>query len=423
MASPDGAHARAQALPTAHSCGRGGSAVRAGARGLGSGAGLDTVDLIILGFTAVLAVVGFRQGFVVGALGLAGFVGGAYLGTRAVPLLLPDGSASPYAPVFGLIGAFLGGVILSVSLEGVGTALRRTLLRVPGVRSIDGLLGAVLASALALSIAWVVGAVALQTPGARDLRPDIQRSEILSRLNAVLPPSGPLLNAIARIDPFPSVSGPAADVPAPRAAIARDPDVKAAARSVVRVLGTACGLGLEGSGWVAGEGIVVTNAHVVAGQDDTTVQLRGEGAKLDAAPVFFDARNDIAILRVKNLQGVPALPVARAPESGTSAAVLGFPRNGPYDVRAARLAATGTVLTQDAYGQGPVERSITTFRALVRPGNSGGPVVDGRGRVVATVFATATAKKRRTGYGVPNLIVADALAGRLKPVSSGPCAP
>jgi S1-C subfamily serine protease len=384
---------------------------------------LDTVDLIILGFTLLLAVFGFRQGFVSGALALVGFVGGAYLGTRVAPLLLPNGSSSPYAPMFGLIGAFLGGVILAISFEGVGNALRRSFRAMPGLRSVDGLLGAVLAAALALAVAWVVGAVALQTPGTRNLRTDIQRSEILSRLNAALPPSGALLNALARIDPFPSLRGPAADVAAPRAATARDPQVEAAAASVVRVLGTACGLGLEGSGWVAGDGLVVTNAHVVAGEEDTTVQVRGDGPKFDAAPVFFDEKNDIAILRVANLQGVPALPVADEPESGTDGAVLGFPRNGPYDVRAARLAGTRTVVTQDAYGRGPVRRPITTFRALVRPGNSGGPVVDEQGRVVATVFATASAKSVRTGYGVPNRIVADALAGALRPVSSGPCAP
>lgn len=385
---------------------------------------VSTVDVVILAFTVLLAAVGYRQGFVVGFLSLAGFVGGAYLGTRVVPLLLPDGSSSPYAPLFGLMGAFLGGVMLSISFEGLGNVLRQSFRALPGASSVDGLLGAVLASALALAISWVAGAVALQTPSARDLRGDIQRSEILSRLNSVLPPSGGLLNALARIDPFPSLDGPAADVPAPRAAIARDPQVAAAAASVVRVLGTACGLGLEGSGWVAADGLVVTNAHVIAGEDDTTVQLRGDGPKFDAQVVFLDGTNDIAILRAANLTGARALPLAEESPSGRAAAVLGFPRNGPYDVRAARLARTATVRTDDAYGNGPVERSITTFRGLVRPGNSGGPVVDGRGRVVATVFATAGSSETvRTGYGVPNQVVRDALAGRLRPVSSGPCAP
>ena len=384
---------------------------------------MTTVDLIIVAFTALLAAAGFRQGFVVGALSLAGFVGGAYLGTRAAPLLLPEGSSSPYAPAFGLMGAFLGGVVLSLSFEGLATALRRSFRLVPGARGVDGILGAVLAAALALTIAWVAGAVTLQTPSARNLRGDIQRSEILSRLNAALPPSGGLLNALARIDPFPTLNGPTADVAPPRAAIARDPEVAAAAGSVVRILGTACGLGLEGSGWVVGDGLVVTNAHVVAGEKDTTVQVAGDGPKFDARPVFFDPKNDIAILRARNLQGVRALSFAQDTSSGTEAAVLGFPLNGPYDVRAARLASTRTVLAQDAYGQGPVRRAIATFRATVRPGNSGGPVVDGQGRVVATVFATSNGKTRKTGYGVPNGIVRDALAGTLTPVTSGPCAP
>src|SRR5215211_7536319 len=118
--------------------------------------------------------------------------------------------------------------------------------------------------------------VALQTPGARELREPIQRSAILKELNQVLPPSGPILQALARFDPFPAIRGPSANVPAPDAKIARDRDVAAAGRSVVRVLGTACGLGVQGSGWVARNGLIVTNAHVVAGQDDTTVQPVGE---------------------------------------------------------------------------------------------------------------------------------------------------
>lgn len=382
---------------------------------------MQTVDIVILALAVVMAAVGFRQGFVIGLLSLLGFVLGAFIGTRLVPLLLTDGSSSPYAPLGGLFGALLGGAILSSGLEGVGAWLRAPLRRIPGFKTVDGLLGAALSAALALMICWVAGAVALQTPGARELRRDIQRSEILSRLNDTLPPSGPLLNALARFDPFPSLDGPAADVSPPKAAVARDAEIQAASASVVRILGTACGLGQSGSGWIAGPGLVVTNAHVIAGAEDTTVQLRGDGEKFAAVPVALDPRNDIAILRVENLQGAPALPLADEAPSGRDAAVLGFPRNGPYDVRAARLASTRTVLSQDAYGQGPVQRSIVSFRALVRPGNSGGPVVDGRGRVVATVFATASRSGPRTGYGVPNRVIRELLDGRLRTVSSGPC--
>ena len=142
---------------------------------------------------------------------------------------------------------------------------------------VDGLAGAVLSAGVALGLVWLAGAVALQAPQARGLRDDIQRSSILRALNDVLPPSGPILNALARFDPFPRIDGPPVDLPAPRAAIARDPDVRAAARGVVKIQGTACGLGVEGSGWIARDGLVVTNAHVVAGQSDTTVQLGGSG--------------------------------------------------------------------------------------------------------------------------------------------------
>src|SRR5581483_9038857 len=225
--------------------------------------GVTGLDWLIVAFAAVLAVLGFRQGFIVGALSFAGFLAGAFIGTRLGPLLLPKGSASPYAPAFGLVGALLGGAILATGLEGIAFRLRRTLI-VPGLGLADGALGAVLGAGLALGIVWIAAAVAAQTPGAQELRADIQRSAILRELNAVLPPSGPILDALARLDPLPAITGPSPDVGAPSPGTVRMPGVRAAKRSVVRVLGTACGLAIEGSGWVAGPDLVVTNAHVVA---------------------------------------------------------------------------------------------------------------------------------------------------------------
>ena len=153
------------------------------------------------------------RGFIVGALSLAGFAAGAFLGTRLAPALLSGGSASPYAPMFGLLGALIGGAVLAGGLEGLGLRLR-ALVRLPGFGVFDGILGAALSVAVALGIVWIAGAVALQTPGARVLRKEIQRSAILQRLNDVLPPSGSVLNALARFDPFPDIAGPLADVPA-----------------------------------------------------------------------------------------------------------------------------------------------------------------------------------------------------------------
>src|ERR671933_2383220 len=275
---------------------------------------MTSLDWIIVALTLVAAFAGWAQGFVVGAATLAGFAGGLFLGGRLGGVIVASGSQSPYAPLFALVGALLGGLILGSLMETLGLGLKRRL-RIPGLGFVDGIGGAALSGAVALGLAWLAGAVALQTPGAVTFRDEIQRSSILKRLNAALPPSGPVLNALARFDPFPRIDGPSAGVPPPRAAIARDPQVRAAAGSVVKIQGTACGLGVEGSGWIARDGIVVTNAHVVAGQTDTTVQLAGEGPGLAARAVVFDPGNDVAILRVDGLGG-RTLPIARHPPSG-----------------------------------------------------------------------------------------------------------
>jgi S1-C subfamily serine protease len=377
---------------------------------------LTGIDWVILGAVVLLALFGWAQGFVAGALALAGFAAGAWLGTRLAPLILEGGDESQWAPAFALIGALVAGGILAASFEGVGARLRARFTS-PAFAAVDGALGAALTACVGLLIAWVLGAVALQADP--DIRRDVQRSTILRQLNAVLPPTGPLLNTLRGLDPFPRIDGPEARVPAPRAAIARDPQVVEARDSVVKILGTACGVGVEGSGWVAEPGVVVTNAHVVAGQDDTRVLARGEEPGLDAQAIAFDSRNDLAILRVDGLEA-PPLPIARETRTGTSAAILGFPLNGPYDVRAGRVGETREVVSQDAYGRGPVRRSITSLRGAVRSGNSGGPMVDGAGRVVTTIFA-ATTSGPRGGYGVPNAIVRDALARAGGPVDTGPC--
>ena len=315
----------------------------------------------------------------------------------------------------------LGGMFAS-GLELLGWSVRRRMGQ--GLGTLDGAGGAVLVGCLGLALAWLAGAVALQTPGARELREPIQRSVILRELNAVLPPSGPLIKALARFDPFPRIPGPAPEVGPPDSRIARDPEVRAAARSVVRVLGTACGLGVQGSGWVGGDGIVVTNAHVVAGQDDTTVQPRGEGPRYDTEPIHYDPENDLALLRAPALAGTPALALDVDAPVGAPAAILGFPGNGGFDVQPGRLGQTEAVLTEDAYGRGPVRRLITTLRGLVRSGNSGGPMVDGRGRVVTTIFAATVRDGGRNGFGVPDSVVRRALrsADPGGSVDTGPCA-
>ncbi len=185
--------------------------------------------------------------------------------------------------------------------------------------------------------------------------------------------------------------------------------MRAASRSVVRVLGTACGLAIEGSGWVAEPDVVVTNAHVVAGEQDTTVEVGGHSPGLLARPIAFDPTDDVAVLYVEGL-GLPALRLANSPAEGLGGAILGYPENGSLDAQPGRIGRTQAVLTQNAYGQGPVSRLLTPLRGLVRPGNSGGPLVDGDGRVLTTVFASIVGRSSRGGYGVANATVATVLS-------------
>jgi hypothetical protein len=381
------------------------------------------VDILITAFVLALAAVGFERGLIRSALPLAGFLVGAAVGGRLAPALLADGSESAYAPVVTAICGVLLGAGLAVALEGIGSVLRdRARMGITG-RRLDGLGGAALLGTLGMLVAWAFGAAALHAPGsqAEDLRRAVQRSAILGALNDVLPPSGPLLNVLHRIDPTPSLEGPEARVGAPDPKVAGDPEVEAAGDSVLRVLGTACGLGVEGSGWVIGSQLVATNAHVVAGEDDTTVTPRTGGSELDAAVVHYDPRNDFAILRVAGLD-LPALPLAPQPASGTSGAVLGYPENGPYSVSPARLGTTAEVTSQDSYGRGPIRRDMTAFRGEVRSGNSGGPLVDGAGRVLTTVFGSELGDGPPGGLGVPNRVAAEALHADLEPTGTGPCA-
>src|SRR6202161_2003397 len=180
------------------------------------------------------------QGFIVGAMSLAGFALGAFLGMRLAPLVLNQGSRSHYAPLLGLGGALVVGALFANVLELLGSRARLSE-RMPVLRWIDGLMGAALTACVALGIAWIVGAVALDSSSSAPLRSEIRGSEILRALDKVLPPSGPVLNALARIDPLPSVHGPAATVPAPTRAILRSRAVRRAGHSVLRVYGMGCG--------------------------------------------------------------------------------------------------------------------------------------------------------------------------------------
>jgi S1-C subfamily serine protease len=173
--------------------------------------------------------------------------------------------------------------------------------------------------------------------------------------------------------------------------------------------------------------MVVTNAHVVAGEQDTTVQVDGNPPGLPVQLVAFDPHDDIAVLRVAGLHERP-LPLAAHPSSGTPAAILGYPLDGPFNVQPGRIGATQDATSEDAYGHGPVQRRIESLRGYVRPGNSGGPLINSSGDVVGTVFAAiagTTSTSSGDGLAVPNDLVAQQLArarSRSGAVSSGQCA-
>ena len=371
-------------------------------------------DAAVLAVALLAALAGFRRGLLVSALSLVGIALGAIVGGRLAPHLLPGGSA--YTPLVALGGA----AALAFLFQGIGSiagGVLRGALPLRSLRALDSLGGLVVGAAAGLTLAWVLGAVALHLPGQTDLRQAVQRSLVLRRLNEVVPPSR-VLRALRRVDPFPAIAGPAALVDPPDRSVLRRPGVRRAAPSVVRILGTACGLGVAGSGWVARREVVVTAAHVVAGQDETTVVTNG-GASHEARAVFFDATNDVAVLRVG---GLAAGPLALAePRSGDAVAILGYPGNGSFGATPGRIGRTTAALGEDAYGNGPVRREVTVFRGRVQHGNSGGPAVNGRGQVETTVFASRL--DGESGYGVPTDVVRRALAeAGDEPVGTGACA-
>lgn len=379
---------------------------------------VTAIDWTIAGFTFLLALWGFRQGLIVGALGLGGLAIGAVLGSRLAPVALEGGSSSAYAPMFALLGAVLIGLLALVLAVNLGSHLREATIRGPFGEAIDGIGGALLIAAVALGLVWVMGAVVLYTPGAENLRRDAQKSILLGEINEVMPPSGPLIQALHRIDPVPTVARSPGQIAAPDSGAGSSGAVRRASSSVVRVFGEACGVGVMGSGWVVAPNTIVTNAHVVAGEDTTEVETL-DGSIVEATPVAFNPKNDIAVLSAR-VDRTPLPMLARAP-AGASAAVLGYPLDGPLKITPARAGATERVLGDDAYGSGPFERSMLTLRGRVQHGNSGGPVLDAGGRVLGTVFA-ATTEGPPGGLAVPNRVVRRIVEGATGEVDTGPCA-
>lgn len=375
---------------------------------------MTIVDLVVLVWVGLAALQGAARGLSTQVVSLAGLAVGGLAGSRVAPLFLQEGARSPWLPVAGLVGAVVGAVLFQLVVTSLVSRLG-WFLPAP-VRMIDSVGGALFGAVVGLAIVWLLAVVALHQPSL-GLRKQVQRSEVLPRLVEAVPP-GTVLRALGRFDPLPLIGAiPGGRLPLPDPSVARSPGSRLAARAVVKVLGTACGLGLEGSGWVVGPSLVATNAHVIAGERDTRV-LAPNGRNLRARPVYVDAVNDAALLRVASL-GVSPLRTAPAEEAPRPVALLGYPENGPLVSVPGTAGAPRRIVGSDAYGRRPRLRVVVPLRGRIRRGDSGGPAVDRSGRVVTMMFAAT--RGGRGGLGVPVEFVTRAASGRLRPVSSGPC--
>jgi S1-C subfamily serine protease len=354
------------------------------------------VDWLALGFVVLLAVSGARKGLLVGGLSLVGVVAGLYLGGRLAPLFF-SGSRSTYAPLVALAGALVMAIALETAGALAGGILRESLKLTP-IRFLDAAGGLMLGAATAVAVLWLAAVVALHIPQASGLKSAARGSVVLQQLVATLPPDR-IMSAIASVDPFPFVSGPAAPAKPPGASLLRGSGIRAAEPSVVRVISEACGIGYAGSGWVVKPNMVVTAAHVVAGGRQIRVQTSG-GQPLGARVVAFDGRNDLALLSVNGLDVKP-LQLAK-PNSGDAGAVLGYPGDGPFDAETARVGPSDTIFAPD-YARHFVRRLVTSLRGNVRRGNSGGPLVNRAGAVELTVFGAR--KGTDVGYGASSELV------------------
>lgn len=374
---------------------------------------VNAVDVLLLLGVAAFSILGAHRGLAAQALSLGGLALGALLGSLIAPHLFPDNSA--WLPVAGLMGALVGAFVLGTLAGVLGRPVRLFLATHPPLAAVDRVGGIALGGLIALTIGWLLAVLALHQP-ALGLRAEVRSSAILPRLLSAVPPDR-VLQALNRFDPLPLLPGLQETLPPPDATILESPGTRAAARSVVKLQGTACGVGTQGSGWVVRAGLVATNAHVIAGHESTRL-FAPNGQILRARPVYVDATNDIALLRVPGLEAGVLTTNTRADRS-RPVALMGYPQNGPLTATAATTGAARTVLSPDAYGRRTRPRVVVPLRGQVRPGESGGPVVDRRGRVVAMIFGGT--RDRAGGYAVPVDLVLDAADGPLRRVPSGPC--
>jgi S1-C subfamily serine protease len=391
---------------------------------------MNALDLVLVLVAVVYLVAGYQQGFVIGAASTVGLLAGGALGVGVAPVLLnrydPSLTISFAALLVVVVLAFLGQAVG----RHLGVLVKHRITWRPA-RVTDAISGAVVSVTAMLLIAWVL-ALAVSGTQLRGLNQEVRGSRVLAAVNDAVPGGAAgVLNTFNRVvesSRFPRYLEPFTPehikpVPPPSAGIVGDHDVRLAGRSVVKVIGDAqaCGREQEGSGFVFAAGRVMTNAHVVAGVTDPTVVAGNR--RLRAVVAYYDPRVDVAVLVAPGLAEAP-LRFARGGRSGNLAAVLGYPENGGFDAEPARIRQTRELLSPNIYGNGRVVRAAYSLYTFVRPGNSGGPLVNPRGDVWGMVFA-ASVTDSRTGYALTSRQLSAAAAAGAQSsrrVDTGGCA-
>ncbi|MEU4872728.1 MarP family serine protease [Streptomyces sp. NPDC021608] len=398
---------------------------------------MNVLDILLLVAALWFAVVGYRQGFVVGILSVIGFLGGGLVAVYLLPVvwdaLTENSEVSTTAAVVAVIVVIVCASVGQALTTHLGNKLRRYITWSPA-RALDATGGALVNVVAMLLVAWLIGS-ALAGTTLPTLGKEVRSSNVLQGVSRALPDQADTwfadFSSVLAQNGFPQVfspfsNEPITDVQPPDPALADSAVATRARRSIVKVMGTAesCGKVLEGTGFVFGERRVMTNAHVVGGVDEPTVQIGGEGRKYDATVVLYDWKRDIAVLDVPDLDA-PALKFSGDDaSSGDNAIVAGFPENGSYDVRAARVRGRITANGPDIYHRGTVRRDVYSLYATVRQGNSGGPLLTADGKVYGVVFAKSL-DDAQTGYALTaDEIRQDVSAGRSagQQVDSDSCA-
>src|SRR6185312_1990089 len=371
---------------------------------------MDLLDLIIILICVGFAISGYRQGFVVGVMSFIGFVGGLLIGVWLVPDVMRRFQSSLVVSTISLCAVLALAVLGQVLATSLGGRVRRELTWRP-VQAVDQGAGAVVSVVSVLLVSWFL---ALATSSMPVVVSQVHQSRILAGIQRMLPADSTTwfhsFSLVLGRSGFPQVFGPftqetIANVPAPDPAVLNEPGVTAARNSIVKIVGDApsCGKQIEGSGFVYSPHHVMTNAHVVGGVQNPTVQIGGEGTMYSAKVVLYDPERDIAVLYVKDLDA-PSLQFDTSGKADDDAVVAGFPEDGSFTAVPARIRQEMDAQGQDIYDQNTVTRDIFSLYSTVLHGNSGGPLLTADGEVYGVVFAKSL-QDSSTGYALTASLV------------------